>query len=239
MIKIAICDDEKKVCKSILHILENETKVMGEKIEFDIYESGEALLQSIEKNGLGYCAIFLDIILPNMNGIELGKFLKKIDEKIEIIFITNSMDFVLDGYDVGAYNYLVKPINEEKLRNIFAKVVGKNIKVKNDLFTLVKKSTIVNFDISDIMYFEINNRVITIRYKGGAFDFYDKIEDVEKQLEGKNFVRPHRSFLVNLEYIFKIDKTEIVLKDGTSIKISRLKINEMKEKFMEFIYNKK
>ncbi|WP_297517807.1 LytTR family DNA-binding domain-containing protein [uncultured Clostridium sp.] len=238
-IKVAICDDEKIICNHILNILKEESKIIGEKIEFDIYNSAEEMLAKIDNYGVENYIIFLDIMLEGMNGVELGKLLKQINENVQIVFITSSMDFVLDGYDVGAYNYLLKPLDETKLRKVFSDLVLKNIKVKKEIFTVTKKAEIINFEISDILYFEINNRILTLYYEGGSIEFYEKIEDIQKQLEDKNFIRPHRSYLVNLEHVFKVTKNEVILKNGKAIKISRLKVAQIKEEFMEFIYSEK
>ena len=232
MINIAICDDDNIYSSIILNILEKESQKYALKINFDLYESGEDFLKEFRRNPLKYPIIFLDILMEKMSGIDVSKEIKSLNKASEIIFITSSKEFVFDAYEIGAFNYILKPIDEEKLKNKFndsLELINKNKKG----FTLTKNSDIYYLDINNIPYFEVSGRTIIVNYLNEKIEFYDNLSIIEKKLN--YFIRPHRAFLVNPKYIFKISSKELILKDGQVIPISRLKVNRIKSEFLNYI----
>lgn len=234
MINIAICDDEKIFLEQVFEIVSNLLKENEIKFEIDSFISGEDLLKEIESGNIRYDIIFLDIIMANGDGIEVGKKIKEIDENIYIVYISSSKEFLLDGYDVGAFNYILKPIDENRLKSQIFKLLEK-IRKNEEVLEINKAGIIIKLKIEDIKYCEVKNRIITIFYKEEIIEYYDTIRELEKNLIGYSFIRPHRSYLVNPRYIFKIQQNDLVLDNGESIPISRLKIKKVKEEFKKYI----
>ncbi|MGL5820107.1 MAG: LytR/AlgR family response regulator transcription factor [Sarcina sp.] len=234
MVNIAICDDEKVYSDAILDILSECAKFISFKTKFDVYNSSEELLEVLEENPLKYSILFVDILMPGLTGVELSQRIKRLNENIYIIFITSTKDFIFDAYDIGALNYILKPIEKNRLEEQFLRAI-KAVKKKNESFVVNKNNEIYTINIEDIIYFEVRNRVTTVEYVGGTLDFYEKISDVEERLKEYNFIKTHRSYIVNPEYIFKISSSTIELKDGRWIPISKLRLKSIKKEFMHYI----
>lgn len=234
MLNIAICDDEKIFLDQVFGTVSNLLQEKKIKFEIDSFTSGVDLLKEIMNGNIKYDIIFLDIIMASGDGIEIGKKIKEIDEKIHIIYISSSKDFLLDGYDVGAFNYILKPIDENRLKYQIFRLI-KKMKIKEEILEINKVGTIIKLNVEDIKYCEVKNRIITIFYKGEMIEYYDTISELEKKLKEYDFIRPHRSYLVNPKYIFKIQQNDLVLDDREIIHISRLKIKTVKEEFKNYI----
>ena len=234
MLNIAICDDEEIYICAILEILEEQASFMNMKINFEIYNSAEELLEVVEEEPLKYPIMFLDIFMDKMTGIELSKKVKFINKSIDIIFITSTKEFIFDAYDIGALNYILKPIDKNRLKEQFLRAVNLVENNKNK-FVITKNSDIYTVNISEIIYFEVRNRIITVEYIGGEIEFYGKLSAIEKEVLEYNFIKCHRAYIVNPKYIFKIVGYNIILKDGRSIPVSRLKGSSVKEKFIKYI----
>ncbi|WP_297437581.1 LytTR family DNA-binding domain-containing protein [uncultured Clostridium sp.] len=234
MLNIAICDNEEVYICAILEILEEQVSLMNVKINFESYNSAEELLEVVEEEPLKYPIMFLDIFMDKMTGIELSRKVKELNKSIDIIFITSTKEFVFDAYDIGALNYILKPIDKNRLQEQFLRAVDL-VKDNKKKFVIKKNSEIYTINISEIIYFEVRNRIIIVEYIGGKIEFYGKISDVEKVLLEYNFIKCHRAYIVNPKYIFKISSYNIVLKDERNIPVSRLKGGSVKKKFMEYI----
>ena len=112
MIKVAFCDDDVSVLDELKGLLDLYCKKRSQEIEYTAFHSSFELLGEIEK-GIRYDILFLDIILPNENGIEIAKEIRRYDSVVKIIFLTSSSEFAVQSYTVGAYFYQIKPIWEE------------------------------------------------------------------------------------------------------------------------------
>lgn len=234
MINVAICDDEEVYTEAVYEMLDNCAKFMNIKISLDVYNSSTELLGVIRDNPLKYSILFVDILMPELTGVDLSKEVKKLNKNMDIIFVTSTSEYVFDAYDMGALNYILKPIEKNRLEEQFLRAV-KAINKKRDTFIINKSSDIYLVDIDDIIYFEIRNRIITIEYVGGSLEFYETISEVEEKLAKYNFIKVHRSYLVNPEYIFKLSSSKIELKDGRWIPVSKLRFKSIKQEFMSYI----
>lgn len=238
MIKVAICDDQAVYSNYINKVIHKIAKRENISVSVNIFESGEDLLENFNKNNHDYNIVFSDILMGGITGVDVAREVKKFNKSIQIIFVSVSMDYVFDGYDVGALNYILKPINEEKLEEQFLKAVSNIVDKKDrDLFYVNKKSLIRTVDINSIMYFKVTNRIITLVSEHETMEFYDKLDNIEKKLKEYFFVKPHRSYLINCKFIDEIEKTSVKMKNGQIIPISRLNTKAVKEKFIDYLEN--
>ena len=236
MLNIAICDNEDVYAFSILKTLEEEAKFFNIKINFEVYKAAEDLLKATKLEPLKYSIMFLDILMGEMNGIELSRKVKEINKNIDIIFITSTKEYVFDAYDIGAINYILKPIQRSRLKEQFSRAISMTLKNKKN-FVINKNSEVYNLNIDDIIYFEVRNRIVTVEYLGGKIEFYSKLSEIEGKVIKYNFIKCHRAYIVNPKYIFKIISNSIVLKDKRILPISKLKSTNIKQKFLEYIEN--
>jgi DNA-binding LytR/AlgR family response regulator len=230
--EIAICDDKEnhnlKLYKQITKILTDNN--IGYTIS--IFNSGLSLTEEIN-SGAYYDLAFLDVLMEDINGIEAAKKIRKRDKNIGIVFLTSCPDYVFQGYDVKATNYILKPATTEKLSNILLEcfydmVLPKYIDIKD-------KNGNHKVLINDIYFAESNNKKIIIHTKKDNFELYKKLDELETALPRQVFVRCHKSYLVNLLHILNIKGHSMLLKTKKQIPISRSNYQFVKKIFTNYI----
>lgn len=237
MISIALCDDEVKY----LDYYENRITVVAQKLNlpFEIirFKSGESLLFYLEDNPNKFHLIYLDIITDGINGIETAKKIRNFNSLTKIIFLTSTKSFVFNAFEVNATDYLIKDEHDEKFDILFKKTVSNlQLNFYGEFITFKSNNTDYLFELNQIKYFENYKRLIIIHlHNQESHEFYYKLGDLKNRLEANDFVLVHRSYLVNMQYIKKISKTELTLKDNSLIPVSRTYYNDLKEKFINYL----
>ena len=223
--RIAICDDE----KNIQELIGNKVKKQYPKVDIVFFSSGEELLASEKEIDI----LFLDIQMSGKNGMEAAKELRRKDKSVIIIFVTAMEDYVFQAFDVGAFHYLVKPIDDEKFANVFCKAMEESILQSREAKDMKEKYMMINNNgihtkviLDEIIYAEVFNRKVVLHKVGGTIEYYGKLSDLEA-LVGDAFFRSHRAYLINFKYVEKYDATTIYLEKG--------KVLMAKQKYPEFV----
>ena len=228
-LKIAICDDntvDQDYVNKLLNEYANENGVI---LEIQSFISAEQFLfQYAEEKD--YQIIVLDIEMEKMNGVELAKKLREDNQEIQILFITGYPDYISEGYEVDALHYLMKPVNAEKLVKVMNKAIA-NLKVAEKIFLIQEKGAMIKVLTKDIYYVEVFDHSCIIHTTEGNIETQTSIRDLEKNLLG-DFIRVHRSYLVNLEQIKKIARTEIILENGDIVPLARRKYKDVNTAFI-------
>lgn len=229
--KIAIVEDEKIHQEYLLSMLEKAAEDEGIRLSFSIFESAESFLFAFEDQK--FDAILLDIILNEMNGFSLAEAIRKEDGNIPIAFITGEKDYVFDGYEVDACGYILKPIKQESISLLLKKIKDK-ISLIEPSITIKTQDGIVSFYESKINYIESDNHNTNIIASNGKWVSNNKMSQWEKELSKEKFFKPHRCYIVNLNCIERIDKKNILIKNGTEIPIARGKWGELMKAYMDY-----
>lgn len=212
--RIGICDDQKEVREMIMEKVKKHCPA-GEMIA---YRSGQELAAARHLPDI----LFLDIQMPGLDGIETAQKLRKRDRQIIIIFVTVSEDYVFQSFDVGAFHYLVKPLQDEKFGEVLQKAVRQfeernmdrmGAKKETPSLVVMSKGEHVTVPIQDIVYAEVFNRKIIIHTMDADIEYYGKLKELEKQA-GEDFYRPHRAYLINFNFVRKYSAAAIYLKRG-------------------------
>lgn len=230
-LNIAICDDEKAIREQINELIEKEKAGIGT----NLYETGDALLAADKK----FDIVFLDIQMEGTDGIETAKKLRERDEDAILIFITGIREYVFEAFDVAAFHYLLKPIEEEKFREVFRRA-GRElekrkskrretvfIKTRNRSFTLEKDS---------ILYIESRGKKVEIHTTGETIEAYASMNEMEGQL-GESFFRCHRGYLVNMVFVAEYDSESITLNNGGYVYLAKEKYGEFVKAYMRYLRN--
>lgn len=234
--RIAICDDEKNIRELI------GAKVSKQYPEADIlfFSNGEELLLS----DISIDILFLDIEMPGRNGMEIAEELRKRDNRLILIFVTAMEEYVFQAFDVGAFNYIVKPIEDGKFTDLLGRAVEKWHSRSSDVDESEVKYMMINnggvhirVKIEDIVYAEVFNRKVAIHKLDESIEYYGKMSDLEA-LVGDSFFRPHRAYLVNLKYVEKYDATTIYLEKGTAL-MAKQKFSAFVKKYMKYIQRRR
>lgn len=234
-LKIAVCDDNQVDQDYIIDYLREYSAQTEIIVEIQSFLSAEQFLfQYAEEKD--YQIIVLDIEMAKMNGVELAKKLREDNKDIQILFVTGFSDYVLDGYEVNALHYLMKPVSKEKLFHVMDKAVS-NLKVEEKVFFVQENGEIQKIFIKNILYVEVFSHVCMIHTTEGTIETKMSIRDLEQKLSD-NFFRVHRSYLVNLACIKKIAKTEIFMDDQSCIPLSRRKYKDVNVAFIRHFEGK-
>lgn len=231
--KVYICDDNvddlHKYADKIQMICNNN----GIQLELALYESGRRILFDIEDEEPDL--IYLDIHLSGENGIDVADALRKKGYRNEIIFLTISEDFMLNGFDVEAFHYIVKhKTSEDKFEEIFLRAYEKSSDRKQEVVSFSCAGDTCTVPVNEIKYFEVRRRVISVHYDEGEFEFYSTLEKIENMLCRKGFIRIHRSFIVSLRYIVHQSYDELTLEDGAKVPIGRAYLKRFRGIWQEY-----
>jgi len=232
MIKIAVCEDEENIRSYLISLIREQNA----ECEITEYASADVYLSS----GAEYDLLFLDIALKNsMDGMGMARRIRNMEHIRQpvIIFVTGYEKYVYDAFDVEAFQYLVKPVNEQKFAEIFRRAQDKILaeserKKKTLVIQYAGASKAVPLD--NIYYMESRSHKIVLYTKDGELEYYAKIKDLEEELQG-NFCRIHKGYLVNLAYVDEYSKTKLMLVNGDKLPLSKYKYEDFVKAYLRFI----
>lgn len=226
--RIAICDDQDIFLLKLKQYLENYYKSMD--VIIDTFKSGEEFLKKYNSK---YEVIFLDIEMGKLNGIETAKKLRGSNKDVIIIFLTSHIEFATDGYEVNAFRFLVKPVDENKLK-IALQDIEKEI--SNNKKILIKdKDNEILLKYKDIVYIEAQNINVSICTMNDKFVIRKTIKEFESELRSNMFFKCHRSYIINLGFVKSYDSKVITMENNEMISLSRNKVTEFKKNMMNYI----
>ncbi len=229
MLQIAVCDDEKRMRDYLEGLILSENK----ECQVTKFASGAQLL--LEKSN--FDILLLDIGMDELNGIETAKRVRKSSDAT-IIFITALKEYVFEAFDVEAFHYILKPVDEDKFKEIFGRAVkGKKGRLISQPLMIKTDSGYQNILREAILYAENQARKIILHTINGNIAYYAKMSDLEVIL-GTRFFRCHRGYLVNLEEVNLYDMNKIQLKNGEEIYMAKRKYHEFVSAYMNFLRRK-
>ena len=228
MYEIGICDDQICTCDMIKQKVSEFLLKRDVDSRIHIYTTGEALLNE----AIVFDVLFLDIELVNENGLELAmKYPYK--KETRIIILTSHIEEVQNGYKVRAFRFLIKPLNQSYFEEAIQSALTDIERDKRFMVMDENGERVVR--ASEILYVEAQPRGCAIRtmdtYAKSLISFNKMIEE----LSMFQFYNPHKSYIVNMDYICKFDKKEVIMKNDEKVKISRLKKNHFKDSFYDYI----
>lgn len=219
MFKIAICDDNLKIIRQLKEYC--ETYFIMNCVRYDIhcYQSCTKLIMNCET----YDAFFIDIEMPEMNGIELGKIIREHNTSSQIIVISGYDKYKPIAYGIHPFDFVDKPFNQNTIYQVLDDFVQYRKAHKEPPHIMIKTdSEMLPLSIQKIMYIEIINRRTIIHYKlEEVYKVYTPLSLLFEQLACHGFLMPHNAFIVNYRYIKKYKRYEIELTTSVYIPISQ------------------
>lgn len=234
MIRAAICDDEPTMLDYLHEHISKEFERQGTDIQIDKYTSGNEFLNSHKTKP--YDVVFLDIDMPEISGFEIAGQINDISNAL-IVFVTLHDELVYSSLKFRPFRFIRKPHLENELPETLESITSEMTKRNSgNKFSFQTRSGETFVDLSSVVYIEIYGHWLRVcRKDGEPLECYGSLSNFEKQLEEYDFVRTHKSFLVNSKYIFSIEKNQVVLDDKTVIPLSRYKVDTVKTKFKKMI----
>lgn len=230
MVRIAICDDNLRFTGEVETLVALESDKMRLQTETDVFFDGSTLLETLSL-GNRYDLIFLDIEMKQLNGIDAARKIREIDKTVLLIYISGYDQYLKSLFEMEPFRFLSKPLDKDLFCRYFREACQR-IAETDTYFQFSFNKELKKVPIKDIIYFESQSRVIHIVRKDGIKDiFYGKLNDIEKELAKTNqrFLRIHQSFLVNFDYVTKINfsSVNLTIENGPDI---CLKISEDRQK---------
>lgn len=223
---ILVCDDQfehARVCKSkVLEVAERH----GIDVKVDIASSGKNLLFFLDTKYKNIDLIYMDIHMPELDGIETAKKLREKQVNAEIVFYTADPNYALKAFDVQALHYIIKEEHsDEQFEEIFMSACQRCNKKKTEVLSLSCAGERRNVPIDRIQYFEVQSRIVTVYYmeqgQEQRFEFYSTLSKIQEVLRGKGFIRIHSSYLVSEAHIVKKLVTKVLLDHGIELPVGR------------------
>lgn len=235
MLHIAVCDDNIDELSNMAHLINEYRLSRNLNCEYAVFHNGFDLISTLEK-GKKFSFYCLDIIMPAYTGLDVAKEIRQFDKNAPIVFFTSSHEFALESYSVNAINYVIKPVTKEKFFFTIDKVL-EHLKIEQYEAIVVKSSDgIQRILLSNLVYAEVEGRNVFYHLISGK-----KIECTEpflpvceKLLKYCQFIKTHRSYIINMQYIDTIGNNTLMLQDQSSVPIAQGKTREIKEKYLAF-----
>lgn len=236
MIRIAIVDDEPNILDRIKQSICSQFKERNIAITVVKYTNGSDLLNAVE-TGYLFDVVFLDIELPDGLGLNVAKQLRNSYRNIIIAFVTSFDNYVYDAFDYDVIGYIRKHELDSRLGTVIDRVIKKFREISNE--KIFKNSTgQCRESTENIVYFESDNHNITIFFNNGKeFSYTDSLKRLEDEYAIHGFIRIHSGYLVNLKYVYSIEKDYVVLKyadKNEKLSVSRGRAKELKQAFQQY-----
>lgn len=233
--RIAICDDDEQ---ELAHLSELITEYqMSREVSLDcrFFHNGTEFLCDVK--GGDYDLVLLDVLMPGVNGIQAAQELRELDQNVKLIFISASPEFALESYSVGAYHYLLKPADAGAFFTLLDRIGSELFTQEEQGFVLKNRKSVVRVSFAKLEYVEVINKTVSFHLADGTIhEMTAALADIENKLLSRSeFLKPHRSYLINLSYVQAIGSNCIVTKRGSSIPVSRQRRNQVQDAYMHFL----
>lgn len=206
--KVAVVEDDKKSQSLLSSFIDRYAKENGASIQIEIFDDG---VNFLEKYSPDFDVVFMDIEMPALNGIDTAKELRILDEYVVLIFVTNMSQYAINGYEVNALDFVLKPISYFSFSLKIKKALSYSLRQKNDGICLKTTEGPVKLRTADIYFLETDKHYIIIHTSRGDYKMRASMTETEEIFKNKSFARGNASYLVNLAYVSKIKKDTVLV----------------------------
>ena len=233
MIHIAICDDEREFVEHLRGLLERYADETEEEIKITACYDG---MELVEKYDPGIDLIFLDIQMKLVDGLHAAGQIRRMDEKVGIIFLTTLAQYGLEGYKYQAEDYIIKPLKYVRLKAELDGWLKKHRKDESACIVVSNDTGKYKIPLKSLRYVEIFNRNLLLHTEQENIVCYKKMRELEQELGGQGFARCHVSYLVNLYYVKSVNARELEVKllTGEALPVSQPKRKEFMERLADY-----
>ena len=220
--KFAVCDDEQEMTN---YISDKLRVYYSEDCEIRKYEDGESLLADSRKHL--FDALFLDIDMPGLDGMELAERIREDNQYVKIVFVTNKDNLVYSTLKYVPFRFIRKTYLDDEISEA-VDALHDSIAQSNSTVIFNTKNGDICVQIGDIIYAEVMNHTITVYSTDGKLTIFKSMDELENELGKFGFLRPHKSFLVNHIHIASIKQNRIFTDTGLNLPLSRNRAKDVK-----------
>lgn len=237
MLKIAVCDDDNAELSHVTALLRQYQGQHHIAAQVDVFHSGIELMDGLRT--VNYQLLILDILMPGFTGIQTAREIRTFDSETKIIFLTSSPEFAVESYGVGAFYYLLKPVKSGDLFPVLDKLM-QHLRRSEDTLLLTMPSGVIRLPYSYIEVLEVNSKRLLFYLNDGSIrEIPGALTQYESQLLGhREFIKVHRSYLVNMDYIQHLKGNGLVTCSGVTVPVSRLLSNQVRKDYLDFLFQK-
>ncbi len=235
MLQIAVCDDNIDDLSNMVQLINLYRASKNLNCEYAVFPNGFELISVLEK-GKRFDIYCLDIIMPGFTGIDVAKEIRVFDKTAPILFFTSSSEFALESYSVKAINYVLKPISKEKLFFTFDEMLEQVKEEKDDAIIVKSNEGIQKILISNLVFAEVIGRnVLYHLLSGKVIECTEQFSSVcANLLKYGYFIKPHRSYIVNMQYVDTIENRHLTLQTLSTVPVAQGKVREIKQQYLDY-----
>lgn len=231
MIRVAIVDDDKMYQSQVKDFIEAYSKESGEEFSVTVFNCGMDFITDYKPV---YDIAFLDIEMPLMDGMTTARKLRQVDNKICIVFITKMAKYAIEGYEVNAIDFVVKPIKYFNFRDKLKKAINHVESFNEENLVIKSDGVYFRIPLSQIYYIEKDKNYIVYNTAQGELRERRNMEDVAKQLEDSGFTLCNSGCIVNLRYIQQVTQTDVTV-NNVQLPLSRRRIKDFKTDMLKYL----
>lgn len=234
-ISILMCNENEYLMKSYKYLISYYAGVHGYNVDIAVYESGKEALFCEEDRAKTLDLIFIGWEYRYIRGINIARTFRKNDCEAEIIFLGAEIENILDSFQVNPFYYFVeKVVTHEKFEEIIMKCFSRIIEKKSNLLCFTQNGKVNRISLNRIVYLKVEHRVTQIYCQDKQeFSFYESLKNVEQNIKNNNFVRIHRGYIVNLNFVDCVDKGELYLITGEKLPVARNYKQDLLERMIQ------
>ncbi len=226
MIRIAVVDDNKEDALALISYIEMYAEKQSVEVNIEYFDSGTLFISNYTAS---FDLIFLDIIMPDTNGMKVAEKLRKVDKSTKLIFVSNMAKFAVKGYEVDALSYMLKPINYADVESKLNKVLALIENADKELVIKLMGGGVKKVSVKSIYFVEVAGHKISYHFKEDTTTVHGSLSKIEEELYHDGFLRCNNCYLVNPRYIKMVDGYDVTMSNGEQLRIS----HPRKKKFME------
>ena len=237
MLKIAICDDDKLDRERIREYVDEYLYERNAQAEIRVFDHPDTLIQECEN--FRPQVYLLDIVMPMVTGIQAARELRWNQPEAQIIFATSESSYALESFDVNPINYILKPVDKEKLFSTLDLALSRVQDEDKKSVTVKVKGGLCSLRLDEIMYIDYRNHVVTYHMANGEIVSTPTLrigfsEYMDDNHSNQDFVRCHESISVNISAIDKLTKTDVTLRNKEVVPVSKSRYTEVADSYMNY-----
>lgn len=235
---LAVCDDKKEELDAVLSLLDQWQTQHDAPLRRKAFQSGMELMEAARQER--FTLYLLDVMMPGMDGLECAREIRRFDDTAEIVFLSTSSGFAYESYGVRALNYLLKPVRPEKLFAVLDQLLLREQKPLESL-TLKTGTTIIRLPYSHISYVEVIGKHVYFHLTDGDLrEMAGSLKEYETLLLSRSeFMRVHRSYIVNMLQVEELSSSQIRTFSGKTVPVSRLLYPQLQKDYMALLFDQR